>query len=201
MALVSQREFARIRGWNPGYVAKLKARGVLVMVTESGRELVDVDASNAAIEASKDPAKGYMSEVNAAQRERFNKPPPEDLAVPAGASAAPLAGGTPVPNQAGSLFQKARAQGAAYDAKLKELEYLKASGKLVDKDDVRRAAASLAEIVVKGLEAIPARVGPLIAAERDPVKREQILEQELRKVRAEFADAAAALFAAQPAAS
>lgn len=62
--LVSQREFARLRNCNPGMVAKWKRRGVLVM--DGG--LVDVAASIEAIQASRNPAKAHMEEVNARQR-------------------------------------------------------------------------------------------------------------------------------------
>lgn len=188
MAQVSQREFARMRGVNPGYVNKLKNRGLLVMVQQSdGSELVDVEASIARIEAARDPAKDYMREVNQAQR-HVPRPPPQTTPNDEEPVAAPVSAGT-------SLYQKARTQSQVYDAKIREMDFQVRAGTLVRKEDVRRAVENLATIVSKGLNGIPARVMPLINGEPDAAKREQILERELRAVLTEFADAALAMSA------
>lgn len=193
--LVSQREFARRRGVNPGYIAKLKSRGILVMVPgPDGALLVDVDASNAAIERARDPAKDYMAGVNAEQRERHGKPP-----VDAARAASQGARDIPVPPEgAGSpvsvLAQKARAQSAVYDARMRQLEFEQRSRKVVPRAEVKAAAQRLAALIVTGLSNIGARIGPVLAAEADPAACQRLIDEELRKVREDFAAEAEKLY-------
>lgn len=180
MALVSLREFARQHGWNPGYAHKLKSRGVLVLREEGGRELVDVEASNAAIEAAKDPAKEYMAEVNAAQRRRHGKPEPMDIdrANPIGDSCAEP---RPPETSSNATYHQAKAACELYRAKLSQLEYEQRIGKMVRTDDVRMALASRITQVRDSILQVPARLAPVIAAEPSPARVRDLMEDELRR--------------------
>ena len=180
MALVSLREFARQHGWNPGYAHKLKSRGVLVMRDEGGKELVDVEASNAAIEAAKDPAKGYMAEVNSAQRQRHGKPESMDIdrADPVGNSGTESRqSGT----SSNATYHQAKAASELYRAKLSQLEYEQRIGKMVRTDDVRTALASRITQVRDSILQVPARLAPVIAAESSPARVRDLMEEELRR--------------------
>lgn len=56
--LVTQAEFARRQGVERSAVSKWKAAGLLVMVREGRKDLVDVAASVARIDAERDPTRG-----------------------------------------------------------------------------------------------------------------------------------------------
>ena len=49
-------------------------------------------------------------------------------------------------------------------------------------------AARIAGIIARGFERIGPRIGPVWSVEQDPLKREQLLEDELRKVQHEWVD-------------
>ena len=59
---------------------------------------------------------------------------------------------------------------------------------LVDIAQVREMAARTAGIISRGFERIGPRIGPVWSVEQDPLKREQLLEDELRKVLHEWTD-------------
>lgn len=90
-------------------------------------------------------------------------------------------------------FNRARANKEAELAKLAKMKREEQEGQLIRRDLVQRDIESLAAVVSKGLNGIPARVMPLLNAEPDPGKREHLLEREIAKVLSEFADRAIAL--------
>ncbi len=186
--LVSLRGYARLHDVNPGVMAKRKAKGQLVMVGDK----VDVIASNARWAETRDPAKDYMQDVNDAQRAAHAKPP-AGLVREAFDHSMVQPRETPQP---GSLFQKAKTQSQVFDAKLSELKYQREVGKVIDREEVKRDIEQLASIIAKGLTGIPARVMPLINGEPDAGKRESMLEEQIRQVLTDFAEAAEKLMGA-----
>jgi cell pole-organizing protein PopZ len=186
MELVSQREYARRHNWNPGYVAKLKASGRLVLESDGkGGHLVNVEASDAKLDATRDPTRDYMADVNARQRELHNKPAAAEVA--AAAAAAPSGGGGTAGDlsSAGAVAQinqRARAQALVWDAKTKQLQYEKAAGKLVDADTVKAEAFNRARIARKSIEAIADRLAPKLAVETHVGRVYELLIGEFRKV-------------------
>lgn len=168
--LVSLREFARLKGWNPGYAHKLKAAGRLVMeVDERDREMVDVEASLERLAQTADPSKTHMQEVNARQRERAGSSPPP-------ASQAPPAAGP----SANATFNAARTAREVYEAKSAELEYRQKAGELVRVEDVRNEMAQRVAQMREHLLSLSARLAPVLANESDPRKIKAALDAEHR---------------------
>lgn len=112
-------------------------------------------------------------------------PPPPAPAAPRAAKAAPAAPPPPAPGRAsfganGPSLAISRQVRAAYEAKLKELEFKERAGELVPAADVKREAFSLARALRDGLMRIPDRVAPLLAATTDARKAHQMLSDEIR---------------------
>lgn len=169
---VNLSELGRRLGHNKGYIHKLKSRGVLAF-DDSG--LIDIDEAIAAIAASRDPAKLHMASVNERQRDKFRGSGGPDVPPP-------------VPSASGSsAFVRAQTARAAFDAKLKELALQQQMGKLVDADEVSRAAFALARQAQENLMAIPDRVSAILAAEDDPARVHDLLTLELTRVCDELA--------------
>ena len=166
---VSLREFARIKGWSPGYVSKLKSQGKLVMHTdERGKEMVDVAGSNARLNDARDPKKDYMQEVNQSQRPGYGRAPDRQPS-------------------ANATFNNARTASEVYGAKLKQLEYEERAGTLVSAQVVRDALFRKVRIARDNLFAIPARLSAQLAAETDESAIRLLLMVELRRACEELA--------------
>lgn len=122
--------------------------------------------------------------------ERPIGPPPRDAAPPPAPPAPPAPKATPAvpppaPGRAsfganGPSLAISRQVRAAYEAKLKELEFKERAGELVPAADVKREAFSLARALRDGLMRIPDRVAPLLAATTDARKAHQMLSDEIR---------------------
>jgi len=180
--LVSLREFARRKGWNPGYAHKLKAAGRLVMVATPGGNKVDVQASERRLVESADPARAHLVR--------------QQPAAPAAGIDADLEDdGPPVPPQAAqpisanATFNKARTASVIFDAKLKELEYRKASGAVIDAALAARLAFTAFRALRDQVLNLPARLAPGLAVETDAFRIEQVLETELSAVFGQFDEA------------
>ena len=76
---------------------------------------------------------------------------------------------------------KARAIKEHFKAKMAELEFLERSGELVCAKDVVDANFEKARLIRDQLLNIPARVSPILAAERDAKKVNEILTHEIRQ--------------------
>ena len=175
MPLVSLREFARQHGWNPGYVHKLKKRGILVMrIDENGKELVDVDASNAAIAAAKDPAKEYMQEVNQQQRQHHRGEHRGDLS---GENTQTIK-----TSSSNATYHQAKTAREVYQAKLAQLDYEKKIGKLIEVDAVKAVLTKRILEIRDSIMLVPARLAPILAAESSQKKIQQIVSDELRRI-------------------
>lgn len=171
----SQRAFARRIDSNPGYVAKLKAEGKLVMVTgDDGRELVDVDASIARMEDSRDPAKAYMAGVNARQRaeHRGQSDPPES--EPSGLSK-------------NATYLQAKTDEQVYLSQLRQLELEEKRGLYLLKSDVEKTWAEKLTAFREAATTMVYRVTPLLAVESDPTKVHALLQKEVTVMLADLA--------------
>ena len=78
-------------------------------------------------------------------------------------------------------FQKSKATREHFKALLTELEYKERNGELVPAKDVIDANFEKARLIRDQLLNIPARVSPILAAERDPKKIHEILNNEIRQ--------------------
>jgi phage terminase Nu1 subunit (DNA packaging protein) len=78
-------------------------------------------------------------------------------------------------------YEQARTERMIWLAKQAELNYKKQEGLLVDAEAVRQAAFEKARQVRDSLLNIPARISPILAAERDTKKVNEILTNEIRQ--------------------
>lgn len=85
-------------------------------------------------------------------------------------------------------YEAARTEKEIYRAKMAKLNYERLEGSLVYAKDVRQAAFEKGRLVRDQLLNIPARVSPIIAAERDPKKTHEILTNEIRQCLETIAD-------------
>lgn len=184
---------------NKSTVTRWDQAGKLVW-TDDG--LIDFEKSLELIGQSADPAKHGVRLRH--QRERDTKSLESAMNDSSPATVGPrvsaerTAGNEKAPAETASSsdyndFNKARALKEAELAKLAKIKREEQEGLLIRRDDVRKDIETLAVIVSKGLTGIPARVMPLINGEADPGKREALLEEQIRNVLAEFADAAVKL--------
>ncbi len=167
--LVTPKAFARILDTSPSYITELKAAGRLV-VTDDGK--VDVDASQALIRETADPAKTGVRERHAAGRGKGQgapTPPP----------AADCDDDSPSEFEPQSSDAKRRAKALAdkaeTDAKAADRDYRISIGALLDVADVEHAARTAAATLRNGLENLANTLAPEIAAEPDEGKVRVIL--------------------------
>jgi phage terminase Nu1 subunit (DNA packaging protein) len=154
---VNSAEFAESQGFSRPYVTKLVQQGV-IMRDANGQ--IDKDAALAALAAKREPAKPL-------RRGR----PTRNLDIRGQGSEA-----------LSTLMLKSRIKTEVERGKLAELDRKQREGELVERRDVEEAAFSNARNVRDALMNIPARVSSLYAAETDPQKIHQSLEDEIRKV-------------------
>lgn len=84
-------------------------------------------------------------------------------------------------------YQDARSRQAQADARMAELKLAEQEGQLVRIDQVRAELASKLAPVREALLQIPARLGPLIAAQTDAARIQTLLEIEIHQVLAPLA--------------
>lgn len=180
MTTESLRAFAARKGNAVSYWHKQKELGRLVMVEIQGRQLVDVEASEARLAATADPAKAHMQDVNERQRVMHRgtaTPPP----LPQVDGARPGSG-----DSRNATYMQAKTAREVYEAKNAQLEYEERAGKLIRVDAIRSAWAAKLSTTRDALLQIPARLAPVLAAESDLVRVTELLEAELRQALAEL---------------
>jgi phage terminase Nu1 subunit (DNA packaging protein) len=160
---VNSAEFAESQGFSRPYVTKLVQQGVIV---RDANGEIDKDAAVAALAARREPAKALR---------RGRAPKNGDISGlstigPQGCEAL------------STLMLKSRIRTEVERGKLAELDRKQREGELVERSDVEEAAFSNARRVRDALMNIPARVASLYAAETDPQKIHQNLEDEIRTV-------------------
>ena len=78
-------------------------------------------------------------------------------------------------------FQQARAVRETFRAKLARLEFEEKTSTLLNAADVEREAFEIGKQVKTALMALPPRLAELVAAEDDPARCRQLLEEEIRQ--------------------
>ena len=122
--LLTQKQYARRRGWSKQYVHQLVKAGRIIL--EGG--LIDIAAADAALARQRDPARD-ASLASPGMKEATET---EDAAPP-------LAGNGQAASMSGS-FVKARTVREHYRAMREKLEYEDLAGRLIARDDVEDAA-------------------------------------------------------------
>ena len=182
--LVTKSAFARMNGWVPSYVSQLNKEGRLVL-DPSGKK-VDVEATLAKLGKTADPARAGVGERHA--RERIERDiMPEAITAAADEEAAAATG------EDGYDFQAARAKKETHLAGIAELEERKQLRQLVELSRVQQALTDNAAAMRAALERMPDRIAPVLAAESDPRRIYQLLDNEIGQVLDELASAAARL--------
>lgn len=165
--LVSLREFARRKSWNPGYVHKLKMAGRLVMDGDK----VDVQASEQLLAESADPARAHLARSPAGAR---GAAADEEQVQHAGGG-----GGGGAPLTTNATFNKAKTADQVYAAKLRELEYRERVGELIDVKEAARLAFTAFRALRDAMLNIPARVQDQCAVMTDAFEIAALIEGEL----------------------
>lgn len=127
-----------------------------------------------------DPAKAdaaWERNTNKAQKRKVEKSSDADAHV-----------ALPIVNS-GPSFAQSRAIKEAYNARLAKLSYEEKSGALVRTDTVKVAWFNALRVLRDRALNLPDRLAPLLAAETDPKIVRDLLEEELRTVLADAADA------------
>lgn len=183
MTTESLRAFAARKGNAVSYWHKQKELGRLVMVDVGGKLLVDVEASEARLASTADPAKAHMHQVNERQRaiHRGTGEPPQ---LPAGDG--PKGDASSSKN---ATYMQAKTAREVYEAKSAQIDYEERTGKLIRTDAVRSALASVLSSTREALMQIPARLSPVLAAETDAAKVHDALQAELHQCLAQLAAA------------
>ncbi len=174
MTAATQADFARKLGVARSYITALKAAGRLVM-TDDGR--VDVDASIARIDATKDPNRDDVAARHAQARGQIA------AATAAGAIAAPQAADD-ADDDHDISYQAARTIKERYAAKTAKLDYERAAGLMIERAAVSAAVEDLLTTLRQSLEQQPHRLAP------------ELLGQDLDSIRATLREETANLLGA-----
>lgn len=160
MITCTQSEYAGLIGKDKSYVTRLKKAGRLVFVQTSEGERVDVEASQALIAKTADPA-------HAAQDAKQ------------GQGAGKAVSGT---------YNDARTRNELAKAQTAELELAVMMGKLVDADEARLFAADLAATFRGALEILPDRLAPELVPLSDTEAVRAVLVESFEQVLTDLAD-------------
>lgn len=189
--VATQADFARRLGVSRSHVTGLKHAGRLVL-TDNG--LVDVDASIARIDATRDPNRDDVANRHAAARERLQTAaaPPVPPQAPASPLAPPDAAPHADPDDSIS-YQAARTVKERYAAKTAKLEYERAIGHLVERAAVEAAVEDIMTTVRQSLEQQPHRLAPLLIGKDLDAIRATLRQETAHILGAMVADFAARL--------
>lgn len=172
--LATLAEFARLEGWRKSYATQLRKDGRLIMVSTPDGDRVDVVASRALIEATKDPSKRAVAERHAAERAASETP--TGGAEVAEAEPAATAG-----------FQHWRERSERAKALAAERELALAEGQLTSTAEVAAAISDGVSMLRTRLEALPDTLGPQLAAEPDEGRCRALLAEAIEDLLGDLA--------------
>jgi len=156
---ITRAEYARRIGVSAQYVSKLVKQGKIPLEADGKVDPVKADAARKALRHP--------------ERDSYRKSVfPEH----------------PVTIEDAKAFQTARTVQAGYKAKLTQLEYEMAAGRVVDKAEVKSTVFVAGRTARDALLAIPKRMAALLAAETDRAKVELMLRRELMQALTSLAD-------------
>lgn len=139
--LVTRSEFARHRGVSPQRVQEWEEKGQLVTVGEGRSLRVDLEASDARVNATRDPQQDL---ARGARTDRGD--------------------GDVEPGDHAELYAEFRARREKANAELAELKLAEERGRLIDRTAATSAVYDLAKRHQQGLLNLPARVSATLAA-------------------------------------
>lgn len=183
--LMTVDEYASHRGCSDSYVRRLRRQGRLVLGPDG--KLIDVAASDAAIEQYRDPVRGGDRTTTAAG----DAQPSTQLLPPAAARMA-AANDIPEPT-AGLSLQEAMRRERLAKARLAELELGEAAGDLTRRTEVQRQVFTLARQALERMRTMGSRLRTRLAAESDARACEAIINAEIAEICEDMQRAAADL--------
>ena len=175
MALMNQSEYARHRGVSHTAVQKAIKSGRISSAIKGKK--IDQELADRLWVENTDQAKPLNSITGNPKHRREPNTPKGPIGA---ASAGGEGGGESVGN--GPSYVQARAISAAYDAKLKKLDFETKAGKLIELSAAEVIVFNQARRARDMLFSIPDRISAILAAEDDPRKVYDILTTELRRV-------------------
>lgn len=209
MSRESKSAFARRLGVAPSYVTKLKDEGRIVVVDGQ----IEVEASLARMEATKDPNRDDVRQRHAKARDakRLAEPggnhgagvagvigPREGeesgakVKTAPGADSASREGGDDEPEagpviQAAEVFRKARTAKMHFESRRAVIRVARLQGRLADMATIRKSAGNDGASLRSLLENLPDQAAPRLAPVRDAVKAAAIVGELLDDVEATMA--------------
>ena len=169
-------DYARHIGASPAYVTKLKRQGRIVTVERDGKTVVNFDASDRMVRNTTDLGRAANGK-NAGGGTKF----------------AEIAASAPVADDFGGgrfdvLYRKAQTQEKVFNAKLAQLEFEKASGKLIERDRASAGAFSAFRQLRDALGVLPRKVAPAAAVATDVREVEALIARAIRETLDLFAN-------------
>lgn len=175
--LMTVDEYASHRGCSDSYIRRLRRQGRLVL-GEDGK-LIDVAASDAAIEQYRDPLRGGDHSAAPAAPADRNSAPRERLMSPAEAY---VASACDIPADAGLSLKEAVRRERLAKARLAELELGEAAGDLTRRAEVQRQVFTLARQALERMRTMGSRLRTRLAAESDARACEAIINAEIAEI-------------------
>jgi hypothetical protein len=172
---MTQTEYAKHRGVSQPYINRLVKQGKIPLA--DGK--IDPETADAALDAAADPSKGGVRASNAERRQTRPDAP-----------AAPPEPGAPI-----GQFNRAKTVDATFVAKLRELEYKKQIGALIEREPYAKANEDAGAMLRKELDAMQHRLAPLVAGESSIQRCRELIAVEVDRACAMIADTLEALAA------
>ena len=178
MSVATRAEFARLMGVNKSTVTRWAEKGQIVLA--SGQ--VDVEASQQRLRDT-GGARPDVAERHAAGRGAAVPGPQPGARVGAGDTA------PPAPDErVGNTYQAARAVKEKYAAMQAKLDYEKAVGNLIPKEDVDLALKTFATATRARLDTVADQLAPVLAPVADIAELHALLAEHLRLAQSGIAD-------------
>lgn len=174
--LMTQKDYAKLRGWSPQYVSKLKSEDKVVM----DGKLVDVAKTDAAIKAFQRTGNALKSNHHS-QRAKGSKGSSSRTASKPSEPRAPRLGG---PDTA-AFWRRDKEK---YDALNRRLEYEKNIGVLLPRDQVLLAERMKNERIRSMFRALPRSLAPQVAHCTSAAEAENLLRSEIDSILQRLAD-------------
>ena len=186
--LISFSDFARLKGVSaPAVTAACRSRITDAIVEHNGKRMLDRDLALELWDRNTMRNGSERVSADAQHRDRRKLKPDAPGAPPRPPAKVPVATGDQLKSLIMGLpedqipgLDVSRERKEHYNAELARLQALKEREELVPTTDVKRMASTLGRQIRDNILAIPNRVAPLLAAERDSADVHRLLDEELR---------------------
>ena len=178
---LNQTEFAKKVGKSNAAIINAIKRGRIFAIKKSNRVFIeyysqskrlkdtapiDLKSGNVSLKVAKIKASAHKTNVSKANGKNLK----DSKAKAEGASGDKII----------TDLHDARLESEIYKAKKSKLEYEKMQESVLDAEAVRKTWLGIAQNLKKSILGIPARIGPLAAAEKDPLKCTMLIMSELK---------------------